>query len=44
MSDTTPDTVWDYLIQGAKVFDGIGELPVREDIARWQGRSTRAGP
>ena len=44
MSDTTPDTVWDYLIQGAKVFDGIGELPVREDIAIADGRVAARGP
>ncbi|MEP1583692.1 MAG: hypothetical protein ABJK18_14205 [Marinobacter sp.] len=44
MSDTTPDTVWDYLIQGAKVFDGIGELPAREDIAIADGGVAARGP
>jgi len=43
MSDTTTDTHWDYLIQGAKVFDGSGELPVREDIAVANGRIAARG-
>ena len=43
MSDTAPDTAWDYLVQGAKVFDGIGELPVREDIAIADGRVAARG-
>jgi len=39
MSDTTPNTKsWDYLIRGAKVFDGTGKLPVREDIAIADGK------
>ena len=43
MSDTTPDSAWDYLIQGAKVFDGIGQLPAREDIAIADGRIAARG-
>ncbi|MDL0432242.1 amidohydrolase family protein [Marinobacter sp. TBZ242] len=43
MSDTTTDTAWDYLIQGAKVFDGSGELPVYEDIAVADGKIAARG-
>jgi N-acyl-D-aspartate/D-glutamate deacylase len=37
------DTQWDYLIQGATVFDGSGALPVREDIAVSAGRVAARG-
>ena len=44
MNDTaTHSTPWDYLIQGAKVFDGSGELPVREDIAVADGKVAARG-
>lgn len=45
MSETTAQsTTWDYLIRGAKVFDGTGKLPVREDIAVADGRIAARAP
>ncbi|WP_424010369.1 N-acyl-D-amino-acid deacylase family protein [Marinobacter sp.] len=45
MSETTASAAtWDYLIHGAKVFDGTGELPRREDIAIANGRIAARGP
>lgn len=45
MSDTAAKNIpWDYLIRGAKVFDGRGELPMREDIAVSDGRITARAP
>ena len=45
MSETTAQsTTWDYLIRGAKVFDGTGNLPVREDIAVADGRIAARAP
>lgn len=45
MSDTAAKTTtWDYLIRGAKVFDGKGSLPVREDIAVADGRIAARAP
>lgn len=39
------DTPWDYLIQGAKVFDGSGApMPPIEDIAIAEGRIAARGP
>ncbi|MCK7551886.1 N-acyl-D-amino-acid deacylase family protein [Marinobacter goseongensis] len=44
MSETTASVAtWDYLIHGAKVFDGTGELPLREDIAIADGRIAARG-
>lgn len=44
MSETTSGSaIWDYLIQGAKVFDGTGELPRREDIAVANGQIAARG-
>jgi len=40
----TQNTPWDYLIRGAKVFDGSGELPVREDIAVADGKIAARAP
>lgn len=37
-------TQWDYLIKGAKVFDGSGALPKNEDIAIAGGRIAARGP
>jgi N-acyl-D-aspartate/D-glutamate deacylase len=45
MSDTAAQTTtWDYLIRGAKVFDGSGNLPVREDIAVADGKIAARAP
>jgi N-acyl-D-aspartate/D-glutamate deacylase len=45
MTDTaTQQTTWDYLIRGAKVFDGSGKLPVREDIAVADGKIAARAP
>lgn len=45
MSDTTTNNKqWDYLIRGAKVFDGSGGLPVREDIAVADGKIAARSP
>lgn len=45
MSDTTAQsTTWDYLIRGAKIFDGTGNLPVREDIAVTDGKIAARAP
>lgn len=45
MSDAAPQTTtWDYLIRGAKVFDGSGKLPVREDIAVADGKIAARAP
>ena len=45
MSDTAArNTPWDYLIRGAKVFDGSGNLPVREDIAVADGKIAARAP
>lgn len=49
MNHTATDTVaqttpWDYLIRGAKVFDGSGKLPVREDIAVAEGKIAARAP
>ncbi len=45
MSDTAAQTTtWDYLIRGAKVFDGSGKLPVREDIAVADGKIAARAP
>ncbi|TGN40185.1 N-acyl-D-amino-acid deacylase family protein [Marinobacter confluentis] len=45
MSDTSAQNrVWDYLIRGAKVFDGSGNLPVREDIAIAGGKIAARAP
>lgn len=35
---------WDYLITGAKVFDGTGEPPLFEDIAVVDGKIAARGP
>ncbi|MBL3555165.1 MULTISPECIES: N-acyl-D-amino-acid deacylase family protein [Marinobacter] len=43
MSNATSSNTWDYLIQGAKVFDGSGELPVYEDIAVADGKVAARG-
>lgn len=44
MKQTATDSAtWDYLIQGAKVFDGTGELPRREDIAVAGGKVAARG-
>ena len=37
------DIQWDYLIQGATVFDGTGALPRREDIAVADGKIAARG-
>jgi N-acyl-D-aspartate/D-glutamate deacylase len=45
MSDKAAQTTqWDYLIRGAKVFDGSGKLPVREDIAVADGKVAARAP
>jgi N-acyl-D-aspartate/D-glutamate deacylase len=45
MNDTAAQTTaWDYLIRGAKVFDGSGNLPVREDIAVANGKIAARAP
>jgi len=45
MSDKAAQTTqWDYLIRGAKVFDGSGNLPVREDIAVADGKIAARAP
>jgi N-acyl-D-aspartate/D-glutamate deacylase len=45
MSDqAAQNTQWDYLIRGAKVFDGSGKLPVREDIAVADGKVAARAP
>ncbi|WP_150910165.1 N-acyl-D-amino-acid deacylase family protein [Marinobacter halotolerans] len=45
MSDkATQTTQWDYLIRGAKVFDGSGKLPLREDIAVADGKIAARAP
>ncbi|MDI9244750.1 amidohydrolase family protein [Marinobacter sp. CHS3-4] len=45
MSDTAAQaTSWDYLIRGAKVFDGSGALPAREDIAIADGKIAARAP
>ncbi len=38
------EKTWDYLIRGAKVFDGLGGLPVREDIAVADGKIAARAP
>ncbi|MEX2475379.1 amidohydrolase family protein [Marinobacter sp.] len=44
MNNAATDSVtWDYLIHGAKVFDGTGELPRREDIAIADGKIAARG-
>ncbi|MFN2361566.1 MAG: amidohydrolase family protein [Marinobacter sp.] len=43
MTDAKTDIAWDYLIQGAKVFDGSGELPAYEDIAVADGKIAARG-
>ncbi|MGM0773836.1 MAG: N-acyl-D-amino-acid deacylase family protein [Pseudomonadota bacterium] len=43
MSDETTNTTWDYLIQGAKVFDGSGKLPAYQDIAVADGKIAARG-
>ena len=44
MNDKTVQATWDYLIRNAKVFDGSGTLPVREDIAVTDGRIAARAP
>jgi N-acyl-D-aspartate/D-glutamate deacylase len=45
MNDTAAQTTaWDYLIRGAKVFDGSGNPPVREDIAVANGKIAARAP